>query len=99
MSTLPLFEAPRKPGTQKLAELALAASPSMVEVTKDQFFDFLRSDKRDIMPSIYGSSKDELGMYSVFKTFHGEVIGKIFGGNHISDSIFLLRDDLAKGMR
>lgn len=94
MSTLPLFAAPLKPGTQKLTELALVASPSMVEVTKEQFFAYI--GPRNIMPSAYGRSKDELGMYSIFKTTHGETVGKIFGGDHISDSIFLLRTDLAK---
>jgi hypothetical protein len=94
MSTLPLFEAPRKPGTQKLTELALDASPTMTEVSREQFFAYI--GPRNIMPSIYGSSKDELGMYSIFKTVHGDAVGKIFGGNHISDSIFLLRTELAK---
>lgn len=94
MSTLPLFDVMQKPGTQRLTELALAASPSMTEVSKERFFAYI--GPRNIMPSAYGSSKDELGMYSIFKTVQGDAVGKIFGGDHLSDSIFLLRTDLAK---
>jgi hypothetical protein len=66
----------------------------MTEVSREQFFAYV--GPRNVMPSVYGSSKDELGMYSIFKTVHGDAVGKIFGGDHISDSIFLLRTDLAK---
>jgi hypothetical protein len=93
VSTLPLFDS-QKRDTQKLTDLALAASPSMIEVTKEQFFDCI--GPRNVSPSAYGSSKDELGIYSIFKTVHGDAVGKIFGGDHISDSVFLLRTDLAK---
>jgi hypothetical protein len=40
----------------------------MRRVTKEQFFAYI--GPRDVSPSVYGSSRDESGMYSIFKTRH-----------------------------
>jgi hypothetical protein len=94
MSTLPLFATREKPDTRKLTELARSMSPGMRPVTQAQFFAYI--GPRDISPVVYGTSTDESGMYSIFKTRQGDAVGKHFGGNYRSDSIFLLRSDLIK---
>ncbi|WP_156773721.1 hypothetical protein [Paraburkholderia tropica] len=91
--SLPLFDTKEKPDTRRLTDLALSISPTMRQVSEAQFFAYI--GPRDVSPSAHGESGSGTGMFSLWKTRSGDVVGKSFGGDYRSDHIFLLRSDLA----
>jgi hypothetical protein len=62
-----------------------------IEVSKSQFFTAV--GQRDIITSAHGSSKDERGTFSIFKTRDGAEVGRIHYGK--PNKAYVLNEEVA----
>ena len=64
----------------------------MKVVTKDEFFAALSADKRDIMPSLSGSTwSEEIGYKAKWKDWRGNIFGVTYGRECNNNCRYLLK--------